>query len=411
MASPADSRATTRVPEWDGIRGLAILLVVFYHYIYGAMPENAGGAAGVIRTVFPLSWSGVDLFFVLSGFLIGGILMNQYGSGNYFKTFYIRRVCRIVPLYFVWLILFLVLAHVVAINSSEWVAKVFNFEIPHFPRWGYFLFLQNFFMAKSGVFGSPWLSPTWSLAVEEQFYLLLPLLLWFLRPNKRLPILIFLIALVPALRIFLFLFHSSIFVYVLLPCRADALLLGVLCAYLVREPKHFARLQSHRSWLVIAFIILLAGVGGLTARVRGNDSAAFSSFEMVSFGFTWMAMFYASVLLLVATSPTWLIARIFRSRVLQHFGLLAYGMFLMHMVVDSIAHGWLLGKSTDIRNFADAAVTTLAFIVTWGLALLSWKFFEQPIIRWGHSFRYVAREKSADAQAVTAASPRSVNRV
>ena len=402
MALPTDSRPSARVPEWDGVRGLAILLVVFYHYIYGAVEHDSGALAGMIRTGFSLSWSGVDLFFVLSGFLIGGILMRQHGSGNYFKTFYIRRVCRIVPLYFAWLILFLILAAVIATaNDASWSAALFNREIPHFSRWGYFLFLQNFATAKTGVFGSAWLAPTWSLAVEEQFYLLLPLLLWFVRPNKRLPVLIFLIALVPALRTFFFLFHSSVYVYVLLPCRADALLLGVLCAYLVRDPRHFATLQRHRWWLVIAFLILLTGIGGLTNYIRGRDAMSFSfnSFEMVTFGFTWIAMFYACLLLLVATGP---IARLFRTRLLCHFGLIAYGMFLMHMAVNSITHGVLLGKSAEITNFSDLAVTALAFLVTWGLALLSWKFFEQPIIRWGHSFCYVSKEQVAASASVPA---------
>jgi len=401
MALPADSRATARVPEWDGIRGLAILLVVFYHYIYGAVPENTGGVAGIIRAVFPLSWSGVDLFFVLSGFLIGGILMKQHGAGNYFKTFYIRRACRIIPLYFAWLILFLILAGMIAsANSPEWRAAVFNREIPHFPRWGYFLFLQNLFTAKTGLFGSPWLSPTWSLAVEEQFYLLLPLVLWFTRPSKRFPVLIFLIALVPALRTYLFLFHSSVFVYVLLPCRADALLLGVLCAYLVQEPRHFEKLQRHRLRLAIAFIILGLGVVGLTAYVHERDALSFTSFEMVTLGFTWVAMFYACLLLIVATTPTGAITALFRNRLLRHFGLIAYGMFLMHMAIDALAHGLLLGKSTEIRNLSDLAVTALAFIVTWLLALLSWKFFEQPIIRWGHSFSYASKEKVTSPETV-----------
>src|SRR6202000_2293796 len=141
------------------------------------------------------------------------------------------------------------------------------------------------------------LPPPWSTAVEEQFYLLLPLLLWFLHPHKRFPVLIILIAPVPVLRTFLFLFHSSIFVYVLLPCRADALLLGVLCAYLVRDPQYMARLQRHRWPIIIAFTLLPLGICRLTAYVRGRDSFSFSSFEMVTFGFTWIAMFYACLLL------------------------------------------------------------------------------------------------------------------
>ena len=164
MALTADSRTSARIPEWDGIRGVAILLVVFYHYIYGTVPENAGGIlAGVIKAVcFRWSWCGVDLFFVLSGFLIGGILMDQRESGNYFKTFYIRRFCRIVPLYFVWLILFLLLALAVSrTTSTVWLGTIFNREIPSFSRWGYFLFLQNFYISKAGAFGSPWLAATW----------------------------------------------------------------------------------------------------------------------------------------------------------------------------------------------------------------------------------------------------------
>ena len=409
MASTADSRTTARIPEWDGIRGAAILLVVFYHYIYGTVPENAGGIAGFIRAVFPLSWSGVDLFFVLSGFLIGGILMDQRESGNYFKTFYLRRVCRIVPLYFVWLILFLVLALAVSWRtSSEWLGTIFNREIPGFPRWGYFLFLQNLYIAKVGVFGSPWLAATWSLAVEEQFYLLLPLAIWLIRPKKRFGAFVLLIALVPVLRTLFFLFHSGTFVYVLLPCRADALMLGVLCAYFVREPTWFARLERNRSWLHAIFVILLLGIVGLTAFVRGPEIKIFNSFEMVTFGFTWIALFYACLLLMVATAKTGVLAGVFRSRLLRHFGLIAYGMFLMHMAVDCVAHGLILGKSSELRNFSDVAVTGLAFGVTWLLAVLSWRFLEMPIIRWGHSFRYLSNKKTPLPEEVPAVSPNSL---
>jgi peptidoglycan/LPS O-acetylase OafA/YrhL len=406
MAPPADSRMTARIPEWDGVRGLAILLVVFYHYIYGAVPHTTSGAAGVVRAIFPLSWSGVDLFFVLSGFLIGGILMKQHGSDNYFKIFYIRRVCRIIPLYFLWLILFLILAAAIGTAiSNDWMAIIFQREIPRFPRWGYFLFLQNLFTAKTGLFGSPWLSPTWSLAVEEQFYLVLPLVLWFTKPSKRIPLLIFLIALVPMLRTYLFLYHSGIFVYVLLPCRADALLLGVLCACLIQEPRHFEMLQRRRRGLAVAFVILALGICGLTAHVHGNDALSFTSFEMYTFGFTWLAMFYACVLLLVATAPAWPMAVLFRTRLLRHFGLIAYGMFLMHMAMNSLAHGLMLGKSAEIKNLSDVAVTAVAFLVTWLLAALSWKFFEQPIVGWGHSFRYCAGNKVLPEKTLVPSNP------
>lgn len=406
MALPANNRATARIPEWDGIRGVAILLVVFYHYVFGTVQSDAGGLSAFIRAVFPMSWSGVDLFFVLSGFLIGGILMDQRESANYFRTFYIRRVCRIVPLYFAWMILFFVLARALSpASASGWYPVIFNQEIPHFPKWGYFLFLQNLFVAKTGLFGSPWVGTTWSLAVEEQFYLLLPATLWFIRPNKRFPVLVVLITLVPILRTCFFLFRPATFVYVLLPCRADALLLGVLCAYLIREPACFSRLNCHRPWLRVSFVILLLGVAGLTAFVRGTAMSIFNSFEMVTFGYTWIALFYACFLLMATSSRTSVLARVLRSRILRHFGLIAYGMFLMHMAVDVLAHGLIQGKSTDLRNFADVTVTAVAFFVTWILALISWNFLEKPIIRWGHSFKYTGKVEITTNNTAAEASP------
>src|SRR5262249_6222855 len=153
-----------------------------------------------------------------SGFLIGGILMDNRGSANYFKTFYIRRVCRIFPLYFLWLVLFFVLLLLLQPSFPEY-STIFGHGIPHFPQWGYALFLQNFFMARSGDFGPAWLGITWSLCVEEQFYLVLPLLIWLVFPRKALWTFLFLIALVPAFRIYLLLYHSRIFGFFLLPCR------------------------------------------------------------------------------------------------------------------------------------------------------------------------------------------------
>jgi peptidoglycan/LPS O-acetylase OafA/YrhL len=111
---------------------------------------------------------------------------------------------------------------------------------------------------------------------------------------------------------------------------------------------------------------------------------------------------------MVATAKTGVFARVLRSRLLRHFGLIAYGMFLMHMAVDCLAHGLILGKSSDIRNLSDVAVTVLAFFITWLLAVLSWRFLETPIIRWGHSFRYRSKEKAPLPESVPTPSPNSL---
>ena len=95
-----------RIPALDGLRGLAILLVLLWHYLQNLLRDELGPAAVQLKRALALSWSGVDLFFVLSGFLIAGLLLDHRGSERYFRTFYIRRVCRIFPLYYAHLALF-----------------------------------------------------------------------------------------------------------------------------------------------------------------------------------------------------------------------------------------------------------------------------------------------------------------
>src|SRR5271155_4280107 len=139
-----------RIPELDGLRGIAILMVLVYHY-----------------TGWRWGWTGVDLFFVLSGFLIGGILMDAKSATNYYSVFYTRRFYRIVPLYAVTVCMLpLLLA-----THYEW------FTVGNkIPWYAYATFTQNFWMVKLEKLGTMALAVTWSLAIEEQFYLTLPII-------------------------------------------------------------------------------------------------------------------------------------------------------------------------------------------------------------------------------------------
>jgi peptidoglycan/LPS O-acetylase OafA/YrhL len=391
-----------RVPEWDGIRGLAILMVVLHHY--GSIRLGIGGVSGVIGSVTSILWTGVDLFFVLSGFLLGGILMRHRDSANYFKTFYVRRVCRILPLYFLWMALFFLVPLFAPQKPPGWFSAIFQQNIPHFPNWVYLFFLQNIFVAKTGYALAQWLGPTWSLAIEEQFYLVIPFIIWLVPRRRLLAVLIAMIALVPVFRVYLFLFHSSIFTYVLLPCRADSLLLGVLCAYVLRDERIRARMEQHRHWIRGAFVGLAAGMVGLTIFSHVRGSATLYTFEMATFGFSWIALFCACLILLVATSRAGVVARLTRVPLLRHFGLIAYAMFLINLPVYTLMQGLILGKtSADIGDFKDILVALLAFLFTWILATLSWNYFEKPIVRWGHSFSYASKERVPVAQNVPTA--------
>jgi peptidoglycan/LPS O-acetylase OafA/YrhL len=158
-----------RRPELDGIRGAAILLVLIWHYLVVPSMNSSNHWLRLIARLGLETWSGVDLFFVLSGFLIGGILIDAKGSGNFFSTFYIRRIFRILPIYIalcasfpLWKLLFERLG--ICLSTMPWYV--------------YAAFAENFWLMHHD--WNVWLSQAWSLAVEEQFYLTLPLLIWLI---------------------------------------------------------------------------------------------------------------------------------------------------------------------------------------------------------------------------------------
>src|SRR5271156_3076565 len=137
-----------RIPELDGLRGIAILLVLAYHYV--SIPSGVA-PTHLYQRLFAIGWSGVDLFFVLSGFLIGGILLDVRESPNYFKSFYGRRFYRIVPLYYVWVAIYFI---VTSFRPSPETWR----SVPI-----YALFLQNSVKINHAILGTAWLGALWSL--------------------------------------------------------------------------------------------------------------------------------------------------------------------------------------------------------------------------------------------------------
>jgi peptidoglycan/LPS O-acetylase OafA/YrhL len=141
MTLSSSNGKQARIPELDGLRGFAILSVVSIHYFYdpGAKLPRL---LHYFQNLFALGWTGVDLFFVLSGFLIGGILLEARTSSNYFKTFYARRFFRIIPVYYLWIVCFIVLVVVGGpfsqLDTQSGQLPSINWEI-----WVHFLFLQN----------------------------------------------------------------------------------------------------------------------------------------------------------------------------------------------------------------------------------------------------------------------------
>ncbi|MGD1093865.1 MAG: acyltransferase [Bryobacteraceae bacterium] len=282
------ARFAGRIPELDGLRGLAILLFVIAHYIAYALPDAAGGGwRAYSLALFRLTWTGVDLFFVLSGFLIGGILYDAKNSRNYYRTFYCRRLFRIVPLYFVWIATFLIGLYATGPLSAAPLKALFNRDI---PAWSYALFVQNFIMAHRQTFGAHWIA----LAIEEQFYLLLPVLIRNLDVRGITWMALAAILGAPAVRLILSASGNPyVGPYTLLPCRADSLGFGVLAALACRNANAWAWLAAHRKYLYGALLLLGCGLASLAHYEK----------LLYNFGLTWIDAFYAVLLMLAVVNP------------------------------------------------------------------------------------------------------------
>jgi peptidoglycan/LPS O-acetylase OafA/YrhL len=372
-----------RIPQLDGVRGVAILLVLIWHFLVAPAGEPSTRALLHFLHGLRLSWSGVDLFFVLSGFLIGGILIDNRDSRNYFQVFYFRRICRIFPLYFLWLLLFVIARFLFgAATGSEPLSSEFS---PLLPWWSYLTFSQNIASAHSGFFGAQWLGVTWSLAVEEQFYLLLPFMLRFVPSRSLIYVLVAMILAAPVARSFVFgaFPQNALPAYVLLPCRMDSLLLGVLGAILVREPRVRRSLTDNSNSLRLVLLVLLLGF--LLFTLKGED---IGSAGMTYLGYSWLALMYLAFILLAVTESSGLISWITSVRPLRELGTVAYGVYLMHQAMNHLFHALILNQTPTLRTLTDILVALLALIFTLSLARISWVVYEKRFLRLGHAMKY-----------------------
>ena len=268
-------------------------------------------------------------------------------------------------------------------------------QLPWTP---YFVFLQNFWMARHnnlGVFG---LTVTWSLAVEEQFYLTLPLVIRILSPRRLVSMLVAGILAAPALRILLHaLWPEHIFTWVLMmPCRADALLLGVLGAVIMRDSRWRTRLERNRGVMQLALLLFSCGFIGLTLRSPGPYSHG-----MLTFGFTWLAMFYLTILLYGLTFRDSWISKCLRWKTLGWLGSIAYGTYLLHQLIQGVFFSLFRGSPPLVLSFQDFVLSAVALALTLGVCYMSWTYFEKPLVQLGHAHRYEVRERR---ESVTVAS-------
>jgi peptidoglycan/LPS O-acetylase OafA/YrhL len=370
--APLDLSA--RIPELDGIRGVAIAMILVAHCF--EIVARPGSLLAYALVPLRLNWSGVDLFFVLSGFLIGGILLDARESSNYFRVFYVRRFFRIVPIYAVLLLSVALAMH---LSDAGIIGKkeIFSGPLP----WPYFaLFLQNIGMSLHNVWGTFPLGVTWSLAVEEQFYLTLPLAIRFLNRRALVRFILFAIVGAPLLRAFFFhRFPGDFFTwYTLMPCRADSLLLGVLGAIALRETRWRAWLLGKRR-LPGAIAILLLGAAYLGWRAPSQHNAL-----MATAGFTWLALTYLSIMLYALLYRGSLLSHCLRWSWLRGLGAISYGAYLFHEFFLAM----IFGRTPWVRSLHDVGLSVITLVLTISFCRLSWVYFEKPLVRIGHRASY-----------------------
>lgn len=358
-----------RIKELDGVRGVAILMVILWHYVACLITEeDKGSFLYYLSRPTVLFWSGVDLFFVLSGFLIGGIILDHHQKQNFIKVYWLRRCCRILPVYILLLSICLALKITTDPARFHWL---FNNLM---PWWSYATFTQNIMMGLNGSHGGHFLGITWSLAVEEQFYLFAPFAMICLGQKWWVRSLIPLIISALVLRCFFPGFHSSINTLF----RMDSLLSGVLISVLIRTPVTWSRILRTRGIFLATCIIMLAATIML---IRSN--------ALGEFIYTWLALLYSIFLIVVLTYQGTSLTSVLRANSLTFWGRIAYGLYMYHQAVLGLLHGCFRGgQKPGLSDDSAILLTVISFVVSSILSWLSFRSFESYFLEWGKKFSY-----------------------
>jgi peptidoglycan/LPS O-acetylase OafA/YrhL len=368
------------IPALDGLRGIAIILVMLHHFTYY---RPTSGIGEQIVSVLIFFWTGVDLFFVLSGFLITGILLDTRGNERYFANFYARRILRIFPLYYLILFLALVVLPKFPAVHTVLIGQDASVDLP--PQWPYWLYLTNFSIADRGwVHG--WVDVAWSLAIEEQFYLIWPLVIWLCPPR----LVVWLCTAIFVAEVFA---RSGarasdmpvLPLYVITWFRLDGLVVGALLAVALRGGimPDLGRLAP---------IVVIVGVAGLVAVTILGGHTWWWNRRMQQFGYSLIAVIAGAMLVGAITRPAdslW--PRMLSAGWLRAFGKYSYCLYLIHLPVMRAVRAYVFNPEETLaiapwigQVLFYGAATAPAFALAW----LSWRFFEAPILRLKERFPY-----------------------
>jgi peptidoglycan/LPS O-acetylase OafA/YrhL len=350
---------------------MAALLVMAVHFL-SVLPAHSLGQRLVVKAA-SFGMLGVDLFFVLSGFLITGLLLDAKGEPRALRHFYARRILRVFPLYYGVLVVFFLLLPLVARLPPSFA------ELRSHQAW-LWTFSSNFFTAFTGSWASlRYLSHFWSLAIEEHYYLLWPAVVFALGSRTLAGICVGVLLVALTLRIGLVLGGvSEQSISVLTPCRIDALCMGGLLALLARQPDGLTRLvgQARRAVWGLGAGLLLVSVWCVTTRL-GLPALH----QVRNSGY---ALFLGALLLLSLGPASHPVAWFFQTPVLRFFGKYSYGLYVFSGIL-----AWVL-LERDVASRMDvllgnhalvmAVYPALALGLSTALAVASYQLFEKRFL-------------------------------
>jgi peptidoglycan/LPS O-acetylase OafA/YrhL len=352
----------------DGIRGIAIGLVLMVHLLW-ANTETGSSLIRLVGHIRAAGWVGVDLFFSLSGFLITGILFDSLHSNHYFKNFYARRILRIFPLYYgVILVLFVVF-------------RPHNFAQGR-PLFLLLAYLQNTPLWWNGI-NPPLIVRTtdhlWSLAVEEQFYLVWPILIFLIRDRRKLLwVALTLAALAPVTRAIM-LAHGASFgaTYNITICRADSLLGGAWLALMMRGGLRTTVLR----YASTAFAAALLGCAMIAWRTGSFDWQLNRPINL--YGYSIVAI-GSTALIAMALRPGSYTSRMMQLRFLRFLGRYSYGIYIFHIIVFTLMSVTItpfLMSHIHSKILYHLVLMITVLLITIPLAMLSFEFYEKPFLK------------------------------
>jgi len=352
------------IPELDGVRGLAILLVMIFHaFMLAVVPMK-----GVIPTLASYGFAGVDLFFVLSGFLITGILCEARGQPDYFKQFYTKRALRIWPLYYLLIAITFVGIPFIAARAQIEMGDLAVLRTH--SVWIYVLLLQNLYYP---VGGPTLLLMSWSLAIEEQFYLIWPWLVLLFDDKWLARVAALVLMLSPVLRFVAQQRGVGVgTIYFMTWYRLDGLAFGALIALY-----RLSSFYEQRRTRVGAFTAL--GIGGpasfwfLSADLPSFVALRFSMLALASAGFVLFAIW--------CYETRSKLGQPLRAGWLKYTGRVSYCLYLVHQPIYYFLSGRYARRVVNGRIGGAIAIMFLGFAVSLVIATASWFGFESQILK------------------------------